>query len=49
MSKQIVWHQVLDNKNELAENRVITVTAGHKDLCLTHWKGAAHNVETAPS
>jgi len=39
MSKQMIWHQVLTNKNELAENRVMTVTAGHKDLCLTHWKG----------
>ncbi len=35
----MIWHQVLTNKNELAENRVMTVTAGHKDLCLTHWKG----------
>lgn len=39
MSKKMIWHQVLANKNELAEDRVMTVTAGHKDLCLTHWKG----------
>jgi thiamine pyrophosphate-dependent acetolactate synthase large subunit-like protein/nitrite reductase/ring-hydroxylating ferredoxin subunit len=30
---------VLANKNELDENRVMTVIAGHKDLCLTNWKG----------
>ncbi len=35
----IQWHRVLDNKNDLPENRVMTVTAGHKDLCLSHWKG----------
>ena len=39
MSKEIIWHQVLANKNELDENRVMTVIAGHKDLCLTNWKG----------
>jgi len=39
MSKEIIWHQVLANKNELDENRVVTVIAGHKDLCLTNWKG----------
>ncbi len=39
MNEKIIWHQVLANKNELAKNRVMTVTAGHKDLCLTHWKG----------
>jgi pyruvate oxidase len=39
MSKKLIWHEVLANRNELAENRVMTVSAGHKDLCLTHWKG----------
>ncbi len=39
MSKEIIWHQVLANINELDENRVMTVIAGHKDLCLTNWKG----------
>ena len=39
MSKEIIWHQVLANKNELDENRVMTVIAGHKDICLTNWKG----------
>ena len=40
MSKTIVWHKVLDNKNELAENRVMTVEAGHTQVCLTHFKGS---------
>ena len=39
MSKEIIWHQVLANKTELDENRVMTVIAGHKDICLTNWKG----------
>lgn len=39
MSKEIIWHKVLADQNELVENRVMTVTAGHKDLCLSHWKG----------
>ena len=39
MNKKIVWHSVLENKNELQEGRVMTVTAGHKDVCLTHFEG----------
>lgn len=39
MENKIVWHQVLADKNELEKDRVMTVTAGHKDLCLSHWKG----------
>ena len=39
MNKEIIWHQVLSNTKELDENRVMTVTAGHKDICLTNWKG----------
>ena len=39
MSKKIIWHKVLDDKNELSEGRVMTVTAGHTDICLTHFKG----------
>lgn len=34
-----VWHKVLDDKNELPEGRVMTVIAGHKGICLTHFKG----------
>ncbi len=39
MNKKIIWHKVLDDKNELSEGRVMTVTAGHTDICLTHFKG----------
>lgn len=39
MNKNIVWHKVLDNKDDLKEGRVMTVTAGHKDLCLSHFEG----------
>jgi pyruvate oxidase len=39
MSNKTIWHKVLSNKDELKEGRVMTVTAGHKDLCLSHWKG----------
>ncbi|MCG8310310.1 MAG: thiamine pyrophosphate-dependent enzyme [Cytophagales bacterium] len=37
--KNLVWHKVLDNKNTLAEGRVMTVTAGHKTICLAHFNG----------
>ncbi len=36
---QIVWHKVLDKENELLEGRVMTVTAGHKGICLTKYEG----------
>ena len=39
MSEKIIWHKVLNNKNELAENRVMTVGAGHVEICLTHFNG----------
>ena len=39
MSSKITWYKVLDNKNELAEDRVMTVTAEHTDICLTHFEG----------
>ncbi len=39
MSKKIIWHKVLKNKNELVENRVMTVEAGHTEICLTHYNG----------
>ena len=38
-SEKIVWYKVLENQNELPEGRVMTVTAGHKDLCLSHYEG----------
>ena len=39
MKDNLHWHKVLDNKNDLKEGRVMTVTAGHKDLCLSHFEG----------
>jgi pyruvate oxidase len=39
MKTKIIWHKVLENKDELKEGRVMTVTAGHKDVCLTHFEG----------
>lgn len=39
MSENLVWYKVLDSKADLAENRVMTVTAGHKGICLTHFEG----------
>ena len=38
MSK-LVWHKVLNQKDELQEGRVMTVWAGHQGICLTHYKG----------
>lgn len=39
MDTKIIWYKVLENKNELSEGRVMTVSAGHTDVCLTHFKG----------
>jgi len=39
MGKELIWHRVLDNKNDLPKGRVMTVTAGHKGICLTHFEG----------
>lgn len=39
MKKDLKWYKVLNDKDELKEGRVMTVTAGHTDICLTHWKG----------
>ena len=38
-NRNIVWYKVLENKYELVEGRVMTVTAGHTDICLSHYKG----------
>tara|TARA_R110001632_G_scaffold34766_1_gene88134 strand:- start:8683 stop:10635 length:1953 start_codon:yes stop_codon:yes gene_type:complete len=38
-NKNLVWHKVLDSRKELPEGRVKTVTANHKGICLTHYKG----------
>ena len=37
--KEIKWHKVLSNTSELAKSRVMTVMAGHKDICLTNYDG----------
>lgn len=39
MEKNKIWHKVLSDKDELKEGRVMTVTAGHKGICLTHFEG----------
>jgi thiamine pyrophosphate-dependent acetolactate synthase large subunit-like protein/nitrite reductase/ring-hydroxylating ferredoxin subunit len=39
METKIVWHKVLQNKNELSEGRVITVAAGKKQIALSHFEG----------
>lgn len=39
MKKKTIWYKVLDNKDELPEGRVMTVTAGHTGVCLTHYDG----------
>ncbi len=33
------WHKVLDNRDQLPEGRVKTITIGHKGICLTHYDG----------
>ena len=38
-SKKTVWYKVLENRKELPEGRVKTVTAAHKGICLTHFEG----------
>lgn len=37
--ENLKWHKVLADKNELAEGRVMTVTAGHQGICLAHFEG----------
>jgi pyruvate oxidase len=39
MSKKLVWHKVLNNINDLLEGRVMTVTAGQKQVALSHFNG----------
>ena len=39
MNKKLQWYKVLKNKNELPDNRVMTVTAGHIGICLTNFEG----------
>ena len=39
MATKMKWHKVLDNVDELPEGRVMTVTAEHQGICLTHFEG----------
>tara|TARA_R110002050_G_scaffold300621_1_gene470991 strand:+ start:13288 stop:15234 length:1947 start_codon:yes stop_codon:yes gene_type:complete len=45
MSNKKVWYKVLEDKNELPNGRVMTVTAGHKGVCLTHFEGNYYALE----
>jgi len=36
---ELTWYKVLDSKEDILENRVMTVTAGHKELCLSKYEG----------
>lgn len=37
--KNLTWVKVLENTDQLLDERVMTVTAGHKSFCLTHHEG----------
>lgn len=37
--KNYTWHKVMKNREELIENRVMTVTAGHTEVCLSRFEG----------
>jgi len=37
--KKLNWYKILDEKEDLAENRVITVTAGKKQVAISHFEG----------
>ena len=39
MKKEIKWHKVLDKAEDLPEGRVVSVWAGHKGICLSHYEG----------
>ena len=38
-SGELVWHKVLDSAEDLPEGRVVSAWAGHKGLCISHYKG----------
>jgi len=38
-NKKLIWHKVLENITDLPEGRVMTVTAGHTGIALTHFEG----------
>ncbi len=35
----LAWYKVLGSPNDLPEGRVASVTAGHTNICLTHYRG----------
>lgn len=37
--KNLTWHKVLNHTSDLAEGRVMTVTAGRTSICLAHFEG----------
>lgn len=39
MATKMKWHKVLDDVSELPEGRVMSVTAEHQGICLTHFEG----------
>ena len=44
MATKIIWHKVLDKKEALPEGRVMTVDAGHTQVCLSHFDGGFHAI-----
>lgn len=39
MKGNLIWHKVLNHKSELANGRIMTVNAGHKQIALSHFEG----------
>lgn len=39
MKENLEWHKVLEKKEDLPENRIITVNAGSKQIALSHFEG----------
>jgi len=39
MADKTIWKKILDNPDQLLNERVMTVTAGNKSFCLTHHEG----------
>ena len=39
MSEKLVWYKVIESKAELQPNRVMTVSAGHNEICLSNFEG----------
>ena len=43
---ELIWHKILE-KDELADGRVKTATAGHKSLCITNFEGKISALDNA--